>query len=231
MKRHIITPNGKYTYTFVPIFEGVKRIDKHQAKENLFLFKEIVDKYNLKFLLAFGTLLGAVREHDFIDHDEDIDLIMMKSDMDKFLSLLFEFRKYGFEVIRYERRGFLSLMRKGEYIDFYFYEPYPENKDLMYCCQDIFPKKLLEDTAPITFLGRNFNAPRDYKKMMEISYGKDWMTPVEKFDFKLSKYERLKQWLKQYIKVMLPVSFVERKQMEADKPFITKYIKRIQQLG
>lgn len=231
MKRHIITSNGKYTYTFVPIFEGAKRIDKHQAKENLFLFKEIMDKYNLKFLLAFGTLLGAVREHDFINHDEDIDLIMMKSDMDKFLSLLFEFRKYGFKVIRYERRGFLSLMRKGEYIDFYFYEPYPENTDLMYCCQDIFPRNLLEDTAPITFLGRSFNAPREYKKMMEISYGKNWMTPVEKFNFKLSKQERFKQWLKQYIKVMLPVSFVERKQREADKPFITKYIKRIQQLG
>lgn len=230
MKRHIITSNGKYTYTFVPIFEGAKRIDKHQAKENLFLFQDIMDKYHLKFLLAFGTLLGAVREHDFINHDEDIDLIMMKSDMDKFLSLLFEFRKYGFEVIRYERRGFLSLMRKGEYIDFYFYEPYPENTDLMYCCQDIFPRNLLEDTAPITFLGRSFNAPREYKKMIEISYGKNWMTPVEKFNFKLSKQERFKQWLKQYIKVMLPVSFVERKQREADKPFITKYIKRIQQL-
>lgn len=230
MKRHIITSNGKYTYTFVPIFEGAKRIDKHQAKENLFLFQDIMDKYHLKFLLAFGTLLGAVREHDFINHDEDIDLIMMKSDMDKFLSLLFEFRKYGFEVIRYERRGFLSLMRKGEYIDFYFYEPYPENTDLMYCCQDIFPRNLLEDTTPITFLGRSFNAPREYKKMMEISYGKNWMTPVEKFNFKLSKQERFKQWLKQYIKVMLPVSFVERKQREADKPFITKYIKRIQQL-
>lgn len=231
MKRHIITPNGKYTYTFVPIFEGVKKIDKHQAKENLFLFKKIMDKHKLKFLLAFGTLLGAVREHDFIDHDEDIDLIMKKSDMDKFLSLLFEFRKYGFEVIRYERRGFLSLMRKGEYIDFYFYEPYPEDTDLMYCCHAIFPKKLLEETAPITFLGKDFNAPRDYRKMMEISYGKDWMTPIEKFDFKLSMCERFKQWLKQYIKAMLPVSFVEKRQREADKPFLTKYIKRIQQLG
>ena len=231
MKRHIITPNGKYTYTFVPIYEGAKKIDKYQAKEDLFLFQDIMDKHHLKFLLAFGTLLGAVREHDFIEHDEDIDLIVMKSDMDKFLSLLFEFRKYGFEVIRYERRGFLSLMRKGEYIDFYFYESYPENSALMYCCQDIFPKKLLEDTISISFLGRNFYAPRDYKKMMEISYGNDWMTPVEKFDFKLSKQERFKQWLKQYIKAILPVSFVERRQRKADKPFLTKYIKRIQQLS
>lgn len=231
MRLKIKTPVGTYKYKYVPIFEGSKRIDKHQAKENLFLFQDIMIKHHQKFLLAFGTLLGAVREHDFIDHDEDIDLIVMKTDMDKFLSLLFELRKYGFEVIRYERRGFLSLMRKGEYIDLYFYQPYPGNIDLMYCCQDIFPRNLLEDTAPITFLGRSFDAPREYQKMMEISYGKNWMTPVEKFNFKLSKQERFKQWLKQYIKAMLPVSFVEKKQEEADKPFLEKYIKRIHQIG
>ena len=94
MRLKINTPVGTYKYKYVPIFEGSKRIDKHQAKENLFLFQDIMIKHHLKFLLSFGTLLGAVREHDFIDHDEDIDLIMMKSDMDKFLSLLFEFRKY-----------------------------------------------------------------------------------------------------------------------------------------
>ena len=33
MKRHINTSNGKYTYTFVPIFLGYKQIDKAKAKE------------------------------------------------------------------------------------------------------------------------------------------------------------------------------------------------------
>ena len=90
MKLKIKTPVGNYYYKYVPIFLGIKPIDKVIAKENLLLLKGILDKHNLKFLLSFGTLLGAVREHDFISHDEDIDLIMFKRDLPSFLSLLFE---------------------------------------------------------------------------------------------------------------------------------------------
>ena len=130
MKLKIKTPVGNYYYKYVPIFLGIKPIDKVIAKENLLLLKGILDKHNLKFLLSFGTLLGAVREHDFISHDEDIDLIMFKRDLPSFLSLLFELRKNGFELARYESRGFLSIIRKGEYIDFYFFDDYPEDCSL-----------------------------------------------------------------------------------------------------
>ena len=76
MHKKIQTPIGTYRYKFIPIFEGIKQIDKQIANENLKLLKEVCDKHHLTFLLYFGTLLGAVREHDFITHDEDIDLIM-----------------------------------------------------------------------------------------------------------------------------------------------------------
>lgn len=74
----------------------------------------------ITFILFYGTLLGAVREHDFIDHDEDIDLVLFKKDMRKFENQLFKLRECGFEMARYERRGFCSIIRKGEYIDLYF---------------------------------------------------------------------------------------------------------------
>ena len=135
------------------------------------------------FLLAYGTLLGAVREHDFITHDEDIDLIMMKKDMPKFLSLLFELRENGFEIARYESRGFLSIIRNGEYIDFYFFDDYPKNPSLSYCCMDIYPKALLEDTAPIEFQGAIFQAPRDYIKYLEFNYGSSSHTPIPYVNF------------------------------------------------
>ena len=44
------------------------RLDKKISKENLLIFKKIADKNGLKFWLSFGTLLGAVREKDFIDY-------------------------------------------------------------------------------------------------------------------------------------------------------------------
>lgn len=98
MHKTIKTSKGPYTYKFVPIFEGIKPIDKTIANENLQLLKQVCDRNHLTFLLFFGTLLGAVREHGFITHDEDIDLVMLKSDMPAFLAMLFELREVGFEL-------------------------------------------------------------------------------------------------------------------------------------
>ena len=96
----IILPDGThFDYKIRPLYLGVKKINKKQAKENLLLLKSIADKSGLCFALAFGTALGAVREHDFIEHDEDIDLWVHYSQKDLLLSLLFELRENGFEVL------------------------------------------------------------------------------------------------------------------------------------
>ena len=84
----IKTPKGTYKFKLIPIYPGWKLIDKEKAFENLSLFKEIADRNEFKFFLAYGTMLGAVREKDFIDHDEDIDLGADYQDVDKFLSML-----------------------------------------------------------------------------------------------------------------------------------------------
>lgn len=226
MKLKINTPNGPYHYKYVPIFLGIKPIDKKIAKENLLLVKSIFDKNNLLFLLSFGTLLGAVREHDFIDHDEDIDLIMFKKDMPRFLSLLFVLRDNGFEIARYESRGFLSIIRKGEYIDFYFFEDYEKDPSLSYCCRDMYPKKLLEDVIDIEFQGTTFKAPKEYEKYLEFNYGQNWRTPIPYVNFQMSTFQKAKVLCLQYIKMILPESITERIQKKADQPFIDKWVKK-----
>lgn len=224
MKLKIKTPKGPYFYKYVPIFLGIKPINKVIAKENLLLLKNILDQNHVLFLLAYGTLLGAAREHDFIAHDEDIDLIMMKKDMPKFLSLLFELRENGFEIARYESRGFLSIIRKGEYIDFYFFDDYPKDPALSYCCMDIYPKALLEDTAPIEFQGAMFQAPRDYIKYLEFNYGSNWHTPIPYVNFKMSSFQKMKSLLAQYIKILLPEKITERIQAISDKKYMNKQL-------
>ena len=227
MQKGIKTNKGTYKYNFTPIFEGIKKIDKNIANENLILFKEICDRNGLTFLLFFGTLLGAVREHDFIAHDEDIDLIMDKKDMSQFLNMLFELRENGFELARYERRGFLSIIRKGEYIDIYFYHPYENDPELTNSCRILWEKMYNEDIAPITFLGHEYMAPRDYETCLELFYGKDWRTPLQYFHYKQSKTERIKQYIIQYLKTLAPVSLVEKMQQKKDQPSIDKYLRRI----
>lgn len=229
MKLKINTPNGPYHYRYVPIYLGIKRIDKTIAKENLLIVKEILDSNHLTFILSFGALLGAVREHDFIDHDEDIDLIVMKKDMQRFLSLLFVLRDKGFEVVRYESRGFLSIMRKGEYIDFYFFADYPNDSSLSYCCRDMYLKKELEDLADIDFMGTSFKAPRNYEKYLEFNYGENWRTPVQSADFDMPAYKKDIFIMTQYLKAMLPTGIVEKIQAHSDAPYLEKWIEKAKQ--
>lgn len=65
--------------------------DKEQYKRVLFAtfkaFIEICKKYKLKYYCAGGTVLGAVRHHDIIPWDDDIDVFMPRNDYERLIKL------------------------------------------------------------------------------------------------------------------------------------------------
>ena len=189
MKKYIKTPRGKYYYSPESLFLGVKKIDIQKAKENLLLLNKLAKEHGFKFILFFGSLLGAVRENGLIEHDEDIDIAILSEDKGKFLDFLHVIRPHGFNLIRYDRRGDLySVMRNGEYIDIYvMFEVYPT---VVGTGGFLYPQKYFKTLTEYDLFSDKFWIPKEYEEALIFIYGETWRTPIKYANFEMSKAKR-----------------------------------------
>lgn len=68
--------------------------------ETLKMFRAFCAEHNIRYFLAFGTLLGAIRYKKFIPWDDDVDLLIPREDYDRLLTLFQDnekYRLYSFE--------------------------------------------------------------------------------------------------------------------------------------
>lgn len=225
--------NNTIRYRTIPLYSGVKIIDKDKSFANLILFKQILEHQNIKFQLAYGTLLGVIREKDFISHDEDTDIIILEEDKSAFLNSLPLLIEKGFTIARYDRRGLLSLIRNGEYMDVYFFSKYSEN--LRFCSGILCPSTFLENVSLIDFKGEQFYAPMDYVGFLEYEYGDNWMVPIQWNNYEPSILHVIKMNLRMKLRDSLPdflffkLAKKAEKKMEARyAPKVAKYKERLQ---
>lgn len=193
----IKTSKGIYLYTPTSLYYGRKKIDIDIAKSNLLDAKRIFDQAQIKFYLSYGTLLGAVREGAFIEHDEDTDIVILDRYKEGVLSLLFLFRDSGFEVARYDG-WLLSLIRRDDYIDIYFFR-----KSLFgYKLADHkIPSRFFRSSNKISFLGEQFDTFNNPEDFLRFAYGANWKTPIKNKPAESFSYF---YYCKQFIKRMLP---------------------------
>ncbi len=76
--------------TEMPKSQGVLRDIQDISLKMLQEVDRICKMHNLSYWLDFGTLLGAVRHRGFIPWDDDMDIAMVDSDYQKFLSIVDE---------------------------------------------------------------------------------------------------------------------------------------------
>lgn len=187
-----------------------KRAMKKFGLETLIEADKVVSAFGGRMFLAFGTLLGAYREHDFIAHDCDIDVGLMASErpenmleLMKAAGFVLRNQQYVKEtgrivVDRYERKNvgidffyFFDddrFSNDSEYADnIYTYIAYRhETKDWREAnVTDGFPtiiKPQIKTTfSRKNFLGYDFYMPEAVEQWLVRLYGEHYMTPDPKW--------------------------------------------------
>ena len=70
-------------------FASKATIREHQNALQVLLraFDSVCQKHKIQYMLFAGTALGAVREGGFIPWDDDLDVVMLRSEYDRFLAV------------------------------------------------------------------------------------------------------------------------------------------------
>lgn len=175
----IIIKGKIFTFEDVKLtYDNATTIDASIAKQNLLDFKKVLDERNIKFLIMHGTLLGAIREHDFIKHDIDIDTCTLSEE--KLIEAIPALDKVGLKLCRYESNILYSFIRNGVYIDVYIVNKLKGLISPFYVryLHYIIPRKFFRYTKSTSFLGETFYIPNHSTELLKFWYGENWRTPI-----------------------------------------------------
>ena len=149
----------------------------------------ILEEHNIEYFIAYGTLLGSVREGKIIDWDDDIDIYMRSSELHKLKRLTPLLTKEGLKL---DYRDYIWRVNSGgggslqdyPYIDIFEMKEEVQSTKFIYAekynrdrwsdsltIKELYPKRkyVLGD---LTLYG-----PNDYHSILKRLYG-DYMVPV-----------------------------------------------------
>tara|TARA_Y100000389_G_C17423342_1_gene498078 strand:+ start:82 stop:801 length:720 start_codon:yes stop_codon:yes gene_type:complete len=174
----------------------------NKLKSMLTRFTSVLHKHGYNYFIIGGTLLGCIREGDIISHDDDIDLAMMKDDIEIMLNdhnLLEDLKNNNLQInhphlkeMSYKIRNIKndSIFDKSRiFIDLFSYSKFEssvDNNNIIHFTEkkareiwsyffyenELYPLQIMY-LDNIPVFGPNNPIP-----CLERSYGKDWMTPI-----------------------------------------------------
>ena len=179
---------------------------------NLICLTNILEKNNVIHWITDGTLLGAIREGNFIGHDTDTDLGVLyssfnKESYDDILAEGFELRHvFGYHEDCLE----ISFTRDGVKTDLFFF--YNEGQKMRHSAFSNITKLGYNrvdyhydkfNVIKRDFLGHSFYMPEDPLKFIVTKYGEDWKTPKKEWHWATSPLNNIQTGIYIYRKVAM----------------------------
>ena len=168
------------------------------AEDELFQAIEILERLEINYWLADGSLLGLYRDNALIPHDTDIDFYLLE--YKDFSLLLSEFESIGYKIGRRMRKKnrlyqLTLLSPTGNLIDFcnWFYDL--DNFVCFEAPEINFKRKqsssFFEHSSFLEVKGVHIRTFHEPKIWLEMMYGRTWNIPEsEKTDWRLHVLDR-----------------------------------------
>ena len=166
-------------------------------KDFLFHLLDILEKNKIPYYLMCGTLLGAVRENNFLasdDKDTDIavddayywqvrDILNQEITEHSIIYYNYIWRKEICIVStnRMYKLDIFFMEKQDDKYYIYSYKPSPKDGKWNWEWRAEFSYDLFYPLQTVTFMDRVVSVPNEYEKVLELHYGLDWKTPHPDF--------------------------------------------------
>jgi hypothetical protein len=170
--------------------------NKTALANKTFIICELLTSFGYKMSIGYGTTLGLIRDGDFIEHDDDIDIhaIIKSSETLPISSFIYEQNNIILKILLDNN---INASKCNTHVKIEFFENY-EKFNL-----DIFPT--IEHNgdlkSAVVHKGRvasgdvfeidyylygdiSLPIPKEPQKYCEGVYGKDWKTPINIYEHK-----------------------------------------------
>lgn len=170
--------------------DGLTNIEKIKLEQCMVAVHEVFKENNVWYIIAFGSLLGAVRHRNMIPWDDDFDLLVKHDELDKIRKSLKQLEKLG-----YKTEETYKLMRvyasEKHFIDLFLIKEednkisrcytqnsckYPKSNEEWWhkhfnFPSDLIDKKKIYHIGPLSLWG-----PVDSWNLLRFWYGDDFLT-------------------------------------------------------
>jgi len=152
--------------------------------------------FNMRIYPVYGTMLGMIRENDFIGHDTDIDMAYMSNChteeevIDEYYKICKDLSRFGMLMKNHEPISHFHCYSPSRKMRFDMWLSWFDKNGkyyMPYIFDGEFDKKLILPFKNIKFKDQDFTMINDAETFLKYCYGPDWKKPKSK-NWRIRKY-------------------------------------------